>query len=41
MKENQQFEENYANYIGTKYCVGCGNGQLQINSEIGKYIRVK
>lgn len=25
-KENQQFEEDYANYIGTKYCVGCGNG---------------
>lgn len=25
-KENQQFEDDYANYIGTKYCVGCGNG---------------
>lgn len=25
-KENERFEENYANYIGTKYCVGCANG---------------
>lgn len=25
-KENQKFEEDYANYIGTKYCVGCANG---------------
>lgn len=22
----KQFEEHYAQYIGTKYCVGCGNG---------------
>lgn len=22
----QTFEEQYANYIGTRYCVGCGNG---------------
>ncbi len=22
----EQFEENYARFIGTKYCVGCGNG---------------
>ena len=22
----RQFEEAYANYIGTRYCVGCGNG---------------
>lgn len=25
-KENQQFESDYAKYIGTEYCVGCGNG---------------
>lgn len=25
-KENERFEANYANYIGTKYCVGCANG---------------
>ncbi|MBO4516951.1 DegT/DnrJ/EryC1/StrS family aminotransferase [bacterium] len=25
-KENEKFETNYANYIGTKYCVGCANG---------------
>ncbi len=24
--ENQNFENNYAKYIGTKYCVGCANG---------------
>ena len=24
--ENEQFERHYANYIGTKYCIGCGNG---------------
>jgi len=23
---NAKFEENYAKYIGTKYCVGCANG---------------
>ena len=25
-EENKKFETDYANYIGTKYCVGCGNG---------------
>ena len=25
-KENELFECHYADYIGTKYCVGCGNG---------------
>ena len=24
--ENERFECHYADYIGTKYCVGCGNG---------------
>lgn len=24
--ENERFEQDYANYIGTKYCIGCGNG---------------
>lgn len=25
-RENEQFEQHYADYIGTKYCIGCGNG---------------
>lgn len=25
-EENRSFEKNYANYIGTDYCVGCANG---------------
>lgn len=25
-KENEKFEKEYANYIGTNYCVGCANG---------------
>lgn len=25
-KENERFEENYARFIGTKYCIGCANG---------------
>lgn len=25
-KENELFERNYADYIGTKYCIGCANG---------------
>lgn len=25
-KENETFENNYAKYIGTKYCIGCANG---------------
>ncbi len=25
-KENEQFEADYADYIGTKHCVGCANG---------------
>lgn len=25
-KENDIFEHHYAGYIGTKYCIGCGNG---------------
>ena len=25
-KENEMFEQHYANFIGTKYCVGCANG---------------
>ena len=25
-QENETFELDYADYIGTKYCVGCGNG---------------
>lgn len=25
-EENKRFEENYAQYIGSKYCIGCANG---------------
>lgn len=25
-KENEKFEKDYAEFIGTKYCVGCANG---------------
>lgn len=25
-KENEQFEQHYAKYIGTKHCIGCANG---------------
>ena len=25
-KENELFEQHYAGYIGTKYCIGCANG---------------
>ena len=25
-KENEQFEQHYAAFIGTKYCIGCANG---------------
>ena len=25
-KENEQFEKHYADYIGTKHCIGCANG---------------
>lgn len=25
-KENEKFEQHYADFIGTKYCVGCANG---------------
>lgn len=25
-EENKRFEENYAKYIGTNYCIGCANG---------------
>lgn len=25
-QENESFEKNFANYIGTKYCIGCANG---------------
>lgn len=24
--ENERFEKNYADYIGSKYCIGCANG---------------
>ncbi len=25
-RENERFERHYTDYIGTKYCIGCGNG---------------
>ena len=25
-RENEEFEAQYANYIGSKHCIGCANG---------------
>ena len=25
-KENELFEQHYAEYIGSKHCIGCANG---------------
>lgn len=36
-KENQQFEKNYTDYIGTKYCVGVANGLQALELMIRAY----
>lgn len=39
-KENKRFEENYGNYIGSKYCVGVGNGLDALRIIIRAYIEL-
>jgi dTDP-4-amino-4,6-dideoxygalactose transaminase len=39
-EENKKFEEDYAKYIGTKYCVGCANGLDALNWILRAYIEL-
>lgn len=39
-KENEKFEANYAQYIGTKYSVGCANGLDALNLIFRAYIEM-
>lgn len=39
-KETQTFESQYADYIGTKHCVGCGNGLDALTLIIRAYIEL-
>ena len=39
-KETDNFEKNYANYIGTKYAVGCGNGLDALTLILMAYIEL-
>ena len=39
-EESRKFEENYAKYIGTKYCVGCANGLDALNWILRAYIEL-
>ena len=39
-EENKKFEENYARYIGTKFCVGCANGLDALNWILRAYIEL-
>jgi len=38
--ENKKFEENYANYIGTDYCIGVGNGLDALRLIFNAYIEM-
>lgn len=38
--ENRQFESHYAEYIGTDYCIGCGNGLDALNWIYRAYIEL-
>lgn len=38
--ENKSFEENYANYIGTKYCIGVANGLDALRLILRAYIEL-
>jgi dTDP-4-amino-4,6-dideoxygalactose transaminase len=42
-KENETFEQHYAAYIGTKYCIGCAltNPQLRRNNLKEKLHRIE
>ena len=37
-KENENFEANYANYIGTKHCIGVANGLDALRLILKAYI---
>ncbi len=39
-EENRRFEEEYANYIGTQYCVTCGNGLDSLTLILRAYIEM-
>ena len=39
-KENQAFEKEYANYIGTKYCIGVANGLDALTLSLRAYIEL-
>ncbi|MDY5122297.1 MAG: DegT/DnrJ/EryC1/StrS family aminotransferase [Treponema sp.] len=39
-KENEQFEADFANYIGTKYCIGCANGLDALYLVLRAYIEL-
>ena len=36
----RQFEQHYAEYIGTRYCIGCGNGLDALNLIFRAYIEM-
>lgn len=39
-EENRRFEEEYASYIGTRFCVGCGNGLEALTLILRAYIEL-
>jgi dTDP-4-amino-4,6-dideoxygalactose transaminase len=39
-EENKRFENNYARYIGTEYCVGCANGLDSLTLIFRAYIEM-
>jgi len=39
-KENESFEANYANYIGTRYCIGVANGLDALRLILRAYIEM-
>jgi len=39
-EENNRFEADYAQYIGTKFCVGCGNGLEALTMIFRAYIEL-
>jgi len=39
-RENESFEANYANYIGTKYCIGVANGLDALRLILKAYIEI-
>jgi dTDP-4-amino-4,6-dideoxygalactose transaminase len=39
-EETRKFESDYANFIGTKYCVGVGNGLDALNWIFRAYIEM-